>query len=302
MGSPCEILLRGDASASNNRVADKLQAEIARLENRYSRFLPDTITSQLNKLAGTGQALEVDEETASLLDYANTCYEQSEGLFDITSGALRQLWNYHELGEKQILPDSTQIARALEKVGWHKVQWQQGEFYLPIPGMEIDFGGIVKEYAADCVASLAENEGIVSGMVELGGDIRIFGTDSLTQKEPVHAPWQIGIRDPRHAHKPCALISLQRGALATSGDYERYTLIKGKKYSHILNPLTGWPIESYSSVSVIADQCVLAGTAASIGVLSGVEGEQWLKQLGLPYLCVDQQGNMSGTISSDGKD
>ncbi len=301
MGSPCEILLRGGARAFNETVADKLQAEIARLEGRYSRFLPDSITSQINKLAGSGQALTVDEETASLLDYANTCYQQSEGLFDITSGALRQLWNYRELGNKQTLPDRKQITRALEKIGWSRVHWQKGEFALPVTGMEIDFGGIVKEYAADCVASLAENEGVVSGMVELGGDIRIFGADCMAVEQK-YPPWQVGIRDPHNANKPCALISLQRGALATSGDYERYTLIKGKQYSHILNPVTGWPIEGYSSVSVIADQCVLAGTAATIGVLSGEHAELWLKQLGLPYLCVDKQGKMSGSISNGGKD
>ncbi len=301
MGSPCEILLRGEDIAFNNIIADKLQAEIARLEHRYSRFLPDSITTQLNQLAGSGKSLRVDEETAALLEYANTCYQQSEGLFDITSGSLRHLWNYRELGDKQTLPDDKQISRALEKTGWHKVQWQQGEFALPAPGMEIDFGGIVKEYAADCVASLAESEGVISGMVELGGDIRIFGADTMAA-EPKYPPWPVGIRDPHDADKACALVSLQRGALATSGDYERYTLIKGKKYSHILNPVTGWPMEGYSSVSVIADQCVLAGTASSIGVLYGENSGQWLQQLGLPYLCVDKQGKMSGTISNGGKD
>ena len=137
---------------------------------------------------------------------------------------------------------------------------------------------------------MAEEEGIASGMVELGGDIRIFGT----AKQP--SPWQVGIRDPFNTDNAAALIEMQSGGLATSGDYERYTIIKGKKYSHILNPLTGWPIEGFSSVSVLAQQCVVAGSAASIAVLLGSEGKAWLDELGLPYLCVDSNGQVSGTI------
>ena len=117
MGSPCEILLRGEDFAFSTALAEKLEKEIARLERRYSRFLPDSITSQLNTLAGSGKTLSIDDETAALLDYANTCYQQSEGLFDITSGSLRQLWNYQQLADQQTLPDSEQINHALEKTG-----------------------------------------------------------------------------------------------------------------------------------------------------------------------------------------
>ena len=293
MGSPCALFFRGNNKKFNSALAIKLESEIKRLENRYSRFLPDSITTQINRLAGTGNVMKVDKETASLLDYAQTCYKQSEGLFDITSGSLRTLWNYQDLSDKQSLPDESDIQLALEKIGWGKVEFHHGSICLPVAGMEIDFGGIVKEYAADCVATLAEREGCVSGMVELGGDIRIFGVGIETEKMP---PWQIGIRDPFNTGHPHALIDLHYGALATSGDYERYTLIRGKKYSHILNPITGWPVEGYSSVSVIADQCVLAGTAASLAVLKGENGEQWLRELGLPFLCIDPQGKATGTI------
>jgi len=225
------------------------------------------------------------------LDYADTCYEQSDGLFDITSGSLRKIWNYQDLEQKQALPDGSLIRNALKKVGWKMVERQSGRIYLPLTGMEIDFGGIVKEYAADCVAAIAEARGIGPGIVELGGDIRMFGNT-------IGESWRVGIRDPHREvlGSTIAFIKMQQGGIATSGDYERYSLIKGKKYSHILNPLTGWPVEGLSSVSVLADQCIVAGSAASIAVLKGKKGIEWLEALGLPFLCVDQKGHTSGTL------
>lgn len=290
MGSPCAVLLRGGDDGFNRSVAGKIETEIQRLEKKYSRFLPGSLVTRINRSAGTGEAIAVDEESARLLDYADTCNRQSEGLFDITSGSLRRLWNYQDLSEKQLLPSRHDIDAALENIGWEKLLWDGSSIRLPLPGMEIDFGGIVKEYAADCAAGIAEAEGIASGMVELGGDIRLFGTD------PSAPSWQVGIRDPFNTDKPRALISLDHGALATSGDYERYTVIRGKKYSHILNPLTGWPVEGFSSVSVVADQCVVAGSAASIAVLKAGDGENWLRDLGLPFLCIDQTGQASGSL------
>ena len=108
----------------------------------------------------------------------------------------------------------------------------------------------------------------------------------------------MGIRDPFNTDNAAAVIEIPNGGLATSGDYERYTIIRGKKYSHILNPLTGWPIEGFSSVSVLAQQCVVAGSAASIAVLLGSEGKTWLDELGLPYLCIDSDGTRHGTINN----
>jgi thiamine biosynthesis lipoprotein len=292
MGSPCEIQFRGCSGRIAKDVVRTLEIEILRLEQKYSRFLSDSIISEINQSAGLADAVIVDEETERLLEYADTCYAQSNGLFDITSGSLRNLWNYHRLEEKQVLPGTLDINNALEKIGWDKVTREPGKIHLPIPGMEIDFGGIVKEYAADCVATMAEAEGIASGMVELGGDIRVFGLNS----QP--SPWQVGIRDPFNTDNAAAVIEIPNGGLATSGDYERYTIIRGKKYSHILNPLTGWPIEGFSSVSVLAQQCVVAGSAASIAVLLGSEGKTWLDELGLPYLCIDSDGTRHGTINN----
>jgi len=291
MGSPCEIILEQECKDTSRAVVSLLEKEVRRLENQYSRFLPNSITTRINESAGRGISIAIDQETEKLLDYADTCYEQSDGLFDITSGSLRKIWNYHDLEQKQVLPDDSVIRKELEKVGWKKVERQPGRICLPLIGMEIDFGGIVKEYAVDCVAAIAEARGIGPGIVELGGDIRMFGNTTGES-------WRVGIRDPHGAvlSSTIAFIKVQQGGIATSGDYERYSLIKGKKYSHILNPLTGWPVEGLSSVTVLADQCIVAGSAASIAVLKGEKGIDWIKALGLPFLCIDQRGRTSGTI------
>ena len=105
MGSPCEIILESEQGNDSSAIVTLLEKELQRLEQKYSRFLPDSLTTRINQSAGSGKSIDIDEETGKLLDYANTCYEQSDGLFDITSGSLRTIWNYHDLGEKQVLPD-----------------------------------------------------------------------------------------------------------------------------------------------------------------------------------------------------
>jgi thiamine biosynthesis lipoprotein len=141
--------------------------------------------------------------------------------------------------------------------------------------MEIDFGGIVKEYAADRAATLCLNAGISHGIVNLGGDIKIIGA------HPDGKSWRVGIQHPRDKTKVWKALKLKTGALASSGDYERCMVIDGVRYGHILNPKTGYPVRHLTAVSVIADLCVVAGSAATIAMLKEKDGEKWLKSLGL---------------------
>ena len=142
--------------------------------------------------------------------------------------------------------------------------------------MHLDFGGLVKEYAADRCAELCRDIGVRSGVVDLGGDLALIGPHANGE------PWIVGIKAPRAEGKAAASIALPRGGLATSGDYERALIIDGKRYSHIVDPRTGWPIESFASVSVVADSCLVAGSASTLAMLLGVErGGAWLRELGL---------------------
>jgi len=288
MGTLCEIQLFAKTGEAAGRAAAAAIADISRLEARYSRYRNDSFLSEINRVAAAGGRITVDDETASLLNYAATCHQQSDGLFDITSGILRRAWHF----DSGALPEQGLIDELLLKVGWDKVVWQPPVLEFPFPGIEIDFGGVVKEYAADRAAGLCAAAGIGHGMINLGGDIKVIGPRADG------SPWRIGIRDPRQTDALLRTVELTHGALASSGDYERCLTIAGVRYGHILHPRTGWPVAQLASVSVIADFCVLAGSASTIAMLKAEAGPAWLESLGLPHLWVDVNGNTGGTLPS----
>ncbi|HXI02457.1 MAG TPA: FAD:protein FMN transferase, partial [Candidatus Saccharimonadales bacterium] len=231
------------------------------------RYLPGNVVHAIN--TSDGRPVAVDEETARLLDCASKLHEISEGLFDITSGALRRAWTFD--GSDRI-PDSGTIMDALEHVGWHRVAWNGSEIRLE-PGMEIDLGGIGKEYAVDRAARLAESEASCSILVNFGGDLVV------TKMRDKGRPWRVGIEDPASAAtRAKKLIGLTAGGLATSGDARRYLLRDGVRYGHILDARTGWPVTGAPrSVTVAAGSCVQAGMLATLAMLRGREAESFLE-------------------------
>ncbi|MFI3121163.1 MAG: FAD:protein FMN transferase [Methylococcaceae bacterium] len=287
MGTPCAIQLFAKTATRAKHVADLAIADVRRLEMRYSRYRGDSFLSKINRVAATGGSICVDAETAGLLNYAVACYQQSDGLFDITSGILRRAWRF----DLNALPDDEQINALLAKVGWHKLHWQAPLLEFPLPGMEIDFGGIVKEYAVDRAAALCRSAGIQHGIVNLGGDIKIIGPRADG------APWRIGIRHPRRKEAILETLSLHEGALASSGDYERCIIVDGLRYGHVLNPHTGRPVRHLAAVSVVGEFCVVAGSAATIAMLKEDKGAGWLKDLDLAHCWVDVQGKTGGSLT-----
>ena len=279
-----ELQLIGTSYEAIKLHADALMSEVKRIEGKYSRYDPQSALSIINSSAGKHEGTLVDEETAALLDYASAMYLQSEGLFDITSGILRKAWNFREAR----LPSSSQIEALLPLIGWEKVSWKRPHLVLPQSGMELDFGGVGKEYAVDRATTLAINRGISGGLVNLGGDVRVFG------KRPDGAPWSIGIVHPRRMGESIAQRPLKSGALATSGDYERFFEINGRRYSHILDPFTGWPPEhTFHSVSITHDSCLIAGSISTIAMLKGEEGGlAYVKKMRAPYMVVSQGGEI----------
>jgi FAD:protein FMN transferase len=286
MGGPCELQLYAGSPAQAREAIAAGEAEVRRLETKYSRYREDSVTGTINRAAG-GAPVEVDPETARLLDYAQTAWQQSQGVFDLTSGALRRAWDF----KAKRVPSQAQINAVLRDVGWAKLRWLAPSLHLPA-GMELDFGGVVKEYAADCAARAMAAAGIAHGLAELGGDIAIVGP------HPDGSPWQVGVRDPRDPERAIATLELAQGAIASSGDYERYFESGGRRYCHILDPRSGWPAQGLAGVSVVAPQCLVAGTASTVAMLLGaIEGPRWLEQLGLPHLCIGADGAIHGTLA-----
>lgn len=284
MASPCVLHLYGDAAIKAELAAELAMAEVQRIEQRYSRYRPDSELSRINTVAAAGGEVTVDAETAGLISYAYGCFEKSGGLFDITSGLLRRAWDF----TSGRLPAPEALQPLLARIGLQQVRWQPPQLVFERPGMELDFGGIGKEYAADQAAAVCRSCGIVNGLVDLGGDMVAIGP------HPDGEPWRIGIRHPRLPDTTMAEVVLHNEALASSGDYERCIEIGGKRYCHILDPRTGWPCEGLAAVSVLAPQCLVAGTVATTAMLKGRDGIPWLAATGLRHLTMDDLGVLGG--------
>ncbi|UZR30516.1 FAD:protein FMN transferase [Methylococcus mesophilus] len=291
MGSPCHLILYAASETEAQPVAREVIEDVQALEARYSRYRPDSLLSRVNRLAGRKGGVVVDEEMAALLDYARTCYEQSDGLFDVTSGILRRAWNFS--GSR--LPEQRDIDALLERVGWDKLRWEPPVLKFEMPGMELDFGGIGKEYAADRAATRCLERGITAGVVNFGGDLRVIGP------HPDGTAWEVGINHPREPGKLLATLSVRSGAVTTSGDYERCIVVDGKRYGHILDPRTGWPVEGLASVSVAAPHALVAGSACTIAMLKASDGPEWLRTLGLPALWMDVEGRVGQLAANAGQ-
>ena len=285
MASDCAVHVQGNTVAASVRIAIAAEAEVRRIEARYSRYRGDSELARINRVAAAGGVSDVDPETAGLFAYAKACYASSGGAFDITSGLLRQAWNF----SAPRLPGQSEIDALLPRIGLDKVTLSDGRLSFALAGMELDFGGLGKEYAADRAAELCSEMEARYGFVDLGGDIRVVGPQADGE------PWRIGIRDPRDASAVIAQVALHGGALATSGDYERFIEIDGVRYCHILDPRTGWPAQGLSSVTVISDRCLVAGSLSTQAMLRGRQGAAWLESLGVRHIAIDNFGNCSGT-------
>lgn len=298
MSSACTIRLDALAGGSEAAFAAAAQlaiAEVRRIETKYTRYRADSIVSRINAAAGGGEAVEVDNETASLLDFAGMLHELSDGLFDITSGVLRRAWDFRA-GR---LPEPGVLAALLPLIGWQQVKWshQNGQarrIHLPRPGMELDFGGFGKEYAADRAMAVLADAGQAHGFVNLGGDIRVLGPRADG------SAWSFGIQHPRRVDTTdatnattatIASVDMLEGALASSGDYERFFEQGGRRYCHILDPRSGWPVNSWASISVTAPACVAAGALSTIAMLKGSDAFEFLATQGATCLAVDTAMN-----------
>ena len=274
MASPCEVHLADADRATAERVLDVVCAEARRVERKYSRYLEDNIVHRIN--TANGAPVVVDDETAALLTYADRLFGLSGGRFDISSGVLRKVWRF-DGGSR--LPRSSAIRKVMRHVGWQRARWAAPELTLE-PGMGIDFGGIGKEYAVDRAAELARAIW-PRCLINFGGDLLASGSGIDDRG------WTVGIEGLTATDVPAARIKLTLGALATSGDARRYLCKHGKRYRHILDARTGWPVEHPPrSVTVAAPTCTHAGMLATFAMLHGPEAEAFLEPEGVDYWCL----------------
>lgn len=289
MAAPCSIQVDAQDETGLREAVQAAIDEVHRIELKYSRYRESSVVGEINRAAG-GEPVSVDAETAALLDFAQQLWELSEGLFDVTSGILRRAWDFR--GAR--MPAPGQLEALLDRVGWASVQWRAPHIRLPLAGMEVDFGGFGKEYAADRAAAVLLARGFTHALVNLGGDIHAVGPRGLPGPDD---SWHVAIQHPRPApgdsQASLASLPLRRGGLATSGDYERYFERDGRRYCHILDPRTGWPVSHWQSVSVLAANTTTAGALSTIAMLMGEPAPGWLAAQEVRYLAVGPDGSLN---------
>ena len=271
MASPCE-LITDEADADRARELAEGVANIAwRIEDKYSRYAAGNIVDRIN--TSNGRYLALDEETARLIGYCDALYRMSEGAFDITSGVLRRAWHFD--GSDR-LPDAAAVAAAHRDVGWHRVEWAPPNLRLQ-PGMQIDLGGVGKEYAVDLAAGWCRERSSRGALVNFGGDL------AVARPRDDGDPWVVGVEN-EHGKAHEQVLHLRDGALATSGDSRRFLQRAGVRYSHILDPRTGWPVhDAPASVTVLAPTCSQAGSLATLASLRGAGAESFLDEVDCRY-------------------
>jgi thiamine biosynthesis lipoprotein len=286
----CEntIELFANTLAHAESAANAAVDEVRRIEQKYSRYREDSVLTRISQASGDGNSAawtQIDDETSQLLDFAESCFQQSDRLFDITSGVLRRVWDFNS-GR---VPSKEAIDALMPLVGWQQVNRKPNAIQLTRSGMEIDFGGFGKEYAADRAATVLLASGVMHGFVDLGGDVVVTGP------QPDGAPWTLGIRHPRQNGAVLETVEIASGAVATSGDYERFMEIDGVRYCHILDPCDGQPVRGLQSITVFAPSCLVAGAITTIAMLKGNYAIDWLASVltgDLRGLAVDQCGRV----------
>jgi thiamine biosynthesis lipoprotein len=277
MASPCEVHVSGVSRARAKNIVAAVCSEARRIETKFSRYRQDNIVDRINR--ANGRPIEVDDETARLLDYAVELHALSEGRFDITSGVLRKAWTF-DGGEA--VPSAAAIDGLLARVGWDTVQWDKPVLRMS-PGMELDFGGIGKEYAVDRAAALVRDQ-CEHCMINFGGDLVAIGPPKIP--DGPDEGWTVGIES-LAGGRAAKRIALKSGALATSGDARRFLLKDGRRYGHILDAHTGWPVpDAPRSITVLASTCTQAGMLATFAMLMGAGAEDFLESQDVKYWCL----------------
>ncbi|OPC52532.1 FAD:protein FMN transferase [Elizabethkingia miricola] len=291
MGSRFQITLVDKDSISAERNIDKAIAEITRIENLISEWRPETQISQVNQNAGI-KPIKVDKEVFDLTKKGLYFSKLTDGAFDISIVAMDKIWKFDDSMDE--LPSEQAIKESVRNVGYQNIilDSTNSTIFLKNPGMKIGFGSIGKGYAADKTRDLMKSMGIKAGIIDASGDISTWGT------QPDGKPWAIGINNPFNDHKMAAILYFKENAVTTSGSYEKYAEIHGKRYSHIMNPKTGYPSTGLTSVTITGPNATMAnGFSTSVMVLGEKDGLKLLKPFPeYHYLLITDKGKIIKNI------
>lgn len=279
MGGRFDISIVAKDSATANQKIEEVIAEITRIENLISDWKPDSQVSQVNQNSGI-KPVKVDREVFELTQRAIKLSEITNGGFDISFAAMDRIWKFD--GSMTEMPSAEAIKKSVEKVGFKNIILDSlnSTIFLKIKGMKIGFGALGEGYATDKCRAMMISQGINAGIINGSGDMSTWG------KQPNGSPWKIGITNPFKPEKVLAVVPLEQEAATTSGSYEKFVVFNGKRYSHIINPSTGYPATGLCSVTVFGPNAETAnGLSTSMMVLGQKEGLTLLQKFS-EYSCL----------------
>lgn len=287
MGSRYEITVIASNQQESDKFIDMAVNEITRIEKLISEWDSNSQTSKINSNAGVAP-VKVDPELFNLIERAIQISKITDGAFDISYAAMDKIWKFD--GSLQQMPDEETIRQSVSKVGYKNIilNKENGTVFLKLPGMKIGFGAIGKGYSADKAKDLLMKEGVVAGMVNASGDLNCWGN------KPDGKPWLVGITNPLNKNKVFSWFPIGNSAVVTSGDYEKYVVLNGKRYAHIIDPRTGYPAHGLTSASIFAPNAELADALATGVFVMGIDaGLNLVNQLkGIECVLVDDQGKI----------
>ena len=287
MGSRFEITVVANDEAEAEKYINLAVSEIGRIEKLISSWDPDSQTSEINRNAGI-KAVQVDPELFGLIKRSMKISEITDGAFDITYASMDKIWKFD--GSMEKMPSKENIAASVSKVGYENIILDEDNstVFLKSNGMKIGFGAIGKGYAADKAKALLIEKGVKGGIINASGDMNTWG------KKPDGKDWMVAITNPMNKEKAFALLPLKQGAVVTSGDYEKFVEFNGTRYSHIINPKTGYPATGIISVSVFAPKAELADALATSVFVMGIEiGLNRINQLPeVECIIIDENGKV----------
>lgn len=264
MGNRFELSVVAESEQWANDRIDEGIAEISRIEKLLTTFANDSETNRVNQNAGIAPVL-VSRETLELVKRSIMISKVTQGAFDISYGSIdKRLWNFDQ--QMTALPDAETARQMVRLINYRNIiiDEEKCTVFLAEKGMRIGFGGIGKGYAAERAKLIMKQQGVISGVVNASGDLTAWG------EQPDGKKWTIGIANPEASHQIFSYLSISGLAVATSGNYEKFIIIDGKKYSHTINPRTGLPVTGIKSVTIITTNAEIADAMATPVTIMGV--------------------------------
>lgn len=298
MGSRFEITVVSENEAKANEEIDLAISEISRIEKLISSWDPNSQTSKINKNAGI-KPVKVSAELFDLIKRAKSISELTDGAFDISYASMDALWKFD--GSMTKMPSEEKIKASVAKIGYKNIVLDPKDqsVFLKITGMKIGFGAIGKGYAADKAKELLMKKGVVAGIINASGDMNTWG------QQPDGSEWKVAITNPLNKNNAFALLPIDNEAVVTSGNYEKYVIFNGKRYTHIIDPRTGYPATGIVSATVFAPRAELADAlATSVFVMGKDVGIDRINQLpDIECILIDDKGDIftSKNIKIDSK-